>query len=83
MAELKPNISHLKCKWLNFLLKENDFHFMLNHKAKLTCSLHTRSKSKSNKSIVCIKEVNLIQRDIKSVNLKTKAKFIRQNYIAK
>ena len=49
---------------------------MLNHKEKLTCSLHTRSKSKSNKSIVCIKEVNLIQRDIKSVNLKTKAKFI-------
>ena len=46
MTELKPNISHLKCKWLN-LLKENDFHFTLNHKAKLICSLHTRSKSNS------------------------------------
>ena len=47
MTELKPNIGHLKHKWLNPLLKKNDFHFMLNHKAKFHCSMHIRSKSNS------------------------------------
>lgn len=50
VAEIKLSVCHLKYKQLHPLLTDNDFHFTLNHKGL---------------TVICIQEVNPIQKYIK------------------